>query len=114
MNVSILKVGGKEYPVKWCMRAKIAWEKDTQLLWVDILPKYDDKTKSFIPPKVTADSEQDTKITFYALKEGHRIKEKDFNLTLEDVMDLTDLDGFHEQMGIIIFGNPETEKKSKP
>jgi len=113
MNVSTLKVGGKEYPAKWTTNGKSEWEDDTGLLWSDILPSFNDETKAIDPPKVKVNTNQDIKISFYALKEGHRLKGKDFNLTLLDVKDLADLDGFHKQMTSIIFGKPETEKKSE-
>ena len=116
MNVKRIKAKGKEYPVKFNKWVQIAWENSTGLLWSDIIPSVDPKTKEIIPPKVKANIEQDLKISLEMLREGYRIENKDFNMSLRDLAELCEGTDFEGQISKVLTSyftgeNTDTEKK---
>lgn len=112
MNVKYVKAGDKELPGKWTPRAKMAWEKSTNLRWLDIMPSKNMTTGEWQEPKVTADTEQNMKICYEVLKEGHRIEGKEFKLSFLDVVDLAGEFNpeFENQISEIVFGGGDEKK----
>lgn len=107
-----VKIGEKEYPVKWNTRAKVNWEKKCGLALSDLAPK---KVGNKIIPGMTMTTEMSMQLCYEALKQGHRLERKVFALSIDDIYDLNDDYDLDALFGPVIFppAKEDSEKKTK-
>ena len=112
--IDFIKIGEKKLPVKWNTRAKIYWEKETGILLADLVPKITGYSKDQTPiiKEGTAISVHMAMVMCYeALKEGHRIEGKKFDLSVFDIYDLQDKHDLESLIAPIIFPQKEEDEK---
>ena len=113
MSVDFIKINNEETPVKWSTRAKIAWEKRSGLKWTDLFGTVDDDG-NYIKLPVTPSIEQSMILCHEALREGHRMQNVKFTITLDQLYDYEDEYNVDTQIAKIVFPKVATEKKQNP
>ena len=110
--IDFIEVGEKKLPVKWNTRAKIHWEKETGVLLAALVPTvtYDKDGKPVVTPGVPISVHMGMVMCFEALKEGHRIESKKFDLGIFDVYDLQDEYDLESLIAPIIFPQQDEKK----
>ena len=114
--IDFIEVGEKKLPVKWNTRAKIYWEKETGVLLADLVPKvsgYEKNGTPIIKEGTAISVHMGMSMCYEALKEGHRLESKSFNLTIFDIYDLQDKHNLETLIAPIIFPQ-ENEDEKKP
>lgn len=113
MSVDYIKINDEDTPVKWNTRAKIAWEKRTLMKWTDLFGTVDN-SGNYIKLPTTPSIEASMIMCQEALREGHRIENKKFDIKLEELCDLNDQYKIESQVVDIIFPKEDAEKKQQP
>lgn len=113
--IDFIEVGKDKLPVKWNTRAKIHWEKETGVLLSALVPKvtgYEKDGTPIVTDGVPISVHMGMVMCYEALKEGHRVEGKKFDLGIFDIYDLQDEYNLEALIAPIIFPqDPEDEKK---
>ena len=112
--IDFIEVGEKKLPVKWNTRAKIYWEKETGILLADLVPKvsgYEKNGTPIIKEGVAISVHMGMVMCYEALKEGHRIEGKKFDLDIFDVYDMQDEHNLETLIAPIIFPTDDDDEK---
>ena len=112
--IDFIEVGDKKLPVKWNTRAKIHWEKETGVLLADLVPKVTGYSKDGTPiikEGVAISVHMGMVMCHEAIKEGHRIENKTFDLGIFDIYDLQDKYNLETLIAPIIFPNDDDDEK---
>jgi hypothetical protein len=111
--IDFIKVGEKSLPVKWNTRAKIHWEKEAGVLLADLVPKitgYDKEGNAIIKQGVAISVHMGMLMCFEAIKEGHRIEGKKFDLGIFDIYDMQDEYDLESLIAPVIFPSDDAKK----